>query len=58
VTENTGFDFACPAEVPTTPAPSAETLRLLRGAVAPMVAEVYPEFAKRVFRATALNSSS
>jgi glutaconate CoA-transferase, subunit B len=49
VIENTGFDFDRPAEVPTTPAPSAETLRLLRTVVAPMVAEVYPEFAKRVF---------
>ena len=53
VIDNTGFEFDRPAEVPTTPAPSAETLHLLRGTVAPMVAEVYPEFAKRVFGATA-----
>jgi glutaconate CoA-transferase subunit B len=51
VLENTGFDFDRPADVPTTPAPSAETLRLLRTIVAAMVAEVYPEFAKRVFGA-------
>ena len=49
VIDNTGFEFDRPAEVPTTPAPSAETLRLLRTTVAPMVAEVYPEFARRVF---------
>jgi glutaconate CoA-transferase, subunit B len=49
VIEHTGFEFDRPAGVPTTPAPSAETLRFLRAVVAPMVAEVYPEFAKRVF---------
>jgi glutaconate CoA-transferase, subunit B len=49
VLDHTGFDFDRAAEVPTTPTPSAETLRLLRSIVAPMVAEVYPEFAKRVF---------
>ena len=30
VIENTGFDFDRPAEVPVTPAPSAETLHLMR----------------------------
>ena len=49
VVENTGFAFDRPAQVPVTPAPSAETLRLMRNVVAPMIAEVYPEFAKRVF---------
>ncbi len=49
VTENTGFDFDLPADVPTTPPPSPETLRLLRTVVAPMLAEVYPQFTKRVF---------
>jgi glutaconate CoA-transferase subunit B len=49
VIDNTGFDFDRADDVPTTPAPSADTLRLLRTIVAPMVAEVYPEFAKRVF---------
>jgi glutaconate CoA-transferase subunit B len=49
VEENTGFDFDRPAEVPATPAPSAETLRLLREVVAPQLAEVYPEFAAKVF---------
>jgi glutaconate CoA-transferase subunit B len=35
--------------VPVTPAPSAETLRLMRETVAPQLAEVYPQFAARVF---------
>ena len=49
VAENTGFDFDRPADVPTTPAPSSDTLRMIRTIVAPMLADVYPEFAKRVF---------
>jgi glutaconate CoA-transferase subunit B len=53
VIENTGFDFdmpgSLPAQVPQTPAPSAETLRLMREKVAPQLAEVYPQFAKQVF---------
>ena len=46
---NTGFEFDRPPEVPVTPVPSAETLRLMRQVVAPEVAEVYPQFAARVF---------
>jgi glutaconate CoA-transferase, subunit B len=46
---NTGFEFDRPPEVPVTPAPSPETLRLLRQTVAPELAEVYPQFAARVF---------
>ena len=49
VAENTGFDFAKPVTVPQTPAPSSETLKLMREIVAPQVAEVYPQFAARVF---------
>jgi glutaconate CoA-transferase subunit B len=49
VSENTGFVFDHPTDVPVTPAPSAETLRLMRTVVAPMLSEVYPEFARRVF---------
>jgi glutaconate CoA-transferase subunit B len=51
VIENTGFEFDRPADVPVTPPPSAETLHLLRTAVAPMLAEVYPQFAAKVFGA-------
>jgi glutaconate CoA-transferase subunit B len=49
VIENTGFDFDRPDEVPLTEAPSAGTLKLMRETVAPQLAEVYPQFAQRVF---------
>jgi glutaconate CoA-transferase subunit B len=49
VVENTGFDFDRPAEVPETPAPSPDTLKLMRKTVAPQLAEVYPQFAAQVF---------
>jgi glutaconate CoA-transferase subunit B len=49
IVTNTGFDFERPADVPETPAPSAETLRLMRQVVAPELAEVYPQFATKVF---------
>jgi glutaconate CoA-transferase subunit B len=52
VIENTGFDFDRPATAPVTPSPSAETLRLMRTVVAPMLAEVYPQFAEKVFGVT------
>jgi glutaconate CoA-transferase subunit B len=49
VIEHTGFDFDRDDTTPITPAPSAQTLRLLRERVAPQLAEVYPQFAARVF---------
>ena len=49
VIEHTGFEFARPPQVPETPAPSPETLALLREVVAPQVAEFYPQFAAQVF---------
>ena len=49
VAEHTGFDFDRPADVPTTPSPSPETLRLLRTVIAPQLVEVYPKFAVDVF---------
>src|SRR4029077_20230617 len=49
VIENTGFDFDRPDDVPVTPVPSDEVLRLMRETVAPQLAEVYPQFAQRVF---------
>jgi glutaconate CoA-transferase subunit B len=49
VVEHTGFDFDRPAEVPITPAPSAQVLHLMRGVVARELAEVYPQFAAAVF---------
>jgi glutaconate CoA-transferase, subunit B len=58
VIENTGFDFDQQERVPVTPAPSAETLHLMRSIVAPMLAEVYPQFAETVFGVAAPVSSS
>jgi len=49
VIENTGFEFDRGERVPQTPPPSADTLRLMRETVAPQLAEVYPQFAQRVF---------
>src|SRR5689334_6068280 len=49
VVENTGFDFTRPPAVPQTPAPSPDTLALMREVVAPELAEVYPQFAAHVF---------
>ena len=49
VVENTGFDFDRPPAVPETPAPSPDTLELMRNVVAPQLAEVYPQFAAQVF---------
>lgn len=49
VREQTGFDFDHAKEVPVTPAPSDDTLRLMRRIVAPQLAEIYPQFAKTVF---------
>jgi glutaconate CoA-transferase subunit B len=49
VIENTGFEFDRPGDVPETPAPCGETLQLLREIVAPELAEVYPQFAAKVF---------
>ncbi|HEY6022845.1 MAG TPA: CoA-transferase [Pseudolabrys sp.] len=51
IIENTGFDFDKPDTVMETPAPSRETLKLMREAVAPQLAEVYPQFAAQVFGA-------
>src|SRR5262245_31058467 len=49
VVENTGFDFDRPQSVPETPAPTPETLTLMREVVARQLAEVYPQFAAQVF---------
>ena len=46
VKDNTGFDFAVPADIAETPPPDDGMLRLLRGTVKTQIAEVYPEFAK------------
>ena len=49
VRDETGFDCDMPDRVRETPAPDAETLRLMRERVAPELAGVYPQFAAKVF---------
>jgi glutaconate CoA-transferase subunit B len=48
VRASTGFDYDAPATVPATAQPTDEELQLLRGPVARVIAENYPEFARRV----------
>jgi glutaconate CoA-transferase, subunit B len=49
VNANTGFDYDAPAQVPATAGPTPAELELLRGPVAKVIAENYPEFARRVW---------
>src|SRR5688572_23830701 len=49
IRRNTGFDYDADAVVPQTPEPAAEELALMRGPVAKIIAEDYPDFAKRVW---------
>jgi glutaconate CoA-transferase, subunit B len=48
VLANTGFEFDLPDAVVETPAPSSETLALIRGPVGAAIAETYPRFAAEV----------
>ncbi len=52
VADHTGFEYDSPERVPETAAPDRETLRLLRETVAPELAEVYPQFTRKVFGAS------
>jgi glutaconate CoA-transferase subunit B len=45
VRDQTGFEFECPAQVPSTPAPVPELLTLMRGKIRGQIAETYPRFA-------------
>jgi glutaconate CoA-transferase subunit B len=49
VMEHTAFDFDRPGNVPETQLPSPEALKTMRERIAPQLAEVYPEFAAKVF---------
>ncbi len=51
VRANTGFEYDVPKNIPTTPSPTDEELALIRGPVARVIAENYPEFARRVWGA-------
>jgi len=46
IRNQTGFDYASPATVPTTAAPDAATIDLIRGRVLDELSESYPEFAR------------
>jgi len=48
IVKHTGFAFDRPDEVPTTAAPDAETLALIRGPIGAEIALTYPSFAARV----------
>jgi len=49
IRDNTSFDYDLAKPVAITPAPSTDTLELLRRRVAPQLAETYPQFAADVF---------
>jgi glutaconate CoA-transferase subunit B len=49
VRANTGFDYDTPAKVSATAGPTPAELELLRGPVAKVISENYPEFARRVW---------
>ncbi len=57
VRENTAFDYDMAKDIGETPPPSPATLKLLREAVAPQLAEVYPQFAAQVFGIKAVRSA-
>ena len=48
IRDNTGFDFDCPDDVPTTPEPDAKTLAAIRGPIKEEIAETYPRFAAQL----------
>jgi glutaconate CoA-transferase, subunit B len=54
VRDNTGFVFDAPDDVPPTPSPEAESLALVRGRIGREIAEIYPEFARRLAAAAAV----
>jgi glutaconate CoA-transferase subunit B len=54
---HTGFDYAG-TDAPTTPDPSAEDLRLLRGPVREHMTETYPAFCRRVWPAAATGKAA
>jgi glutaconate CoA-transferase, subunit B len=53
VLDNTGFEFDRPAQVPVTPAPTADELALMRGEIAAKIADAYPQFAAKLWGYTA-----
>ena len=56
VRDNTGFDFDVPEKTPETASPDDETLSLIRGEVAGIIADPYPAFARAMFGKTGSSS--
>jgi hypothetical protein len=56
VRESTGFDYDVSPSVRETEPPSAEDLKLLRGKVRQVIGADYPEFARRVWAAGAIDT--
>lgn len=54
VRANTGFSYDAPAQMPQTPEPTQAELQLLRGAVAKVISENYPDFGRRVWATRSL----
>ena len=48
IRDNTGFEFDCPAHVPSTLAPDASTLAAIRNRIRGDIAETYPHFAAQL----------
>jgi glutaconate CoA-transferase subunit B len=53
VRDCTGFEFDCPDNIAATPDPDPALLDVLRTKVSSQIAEVYPQFARRLFGAAA-----
>jgi glutaconate CoA-transferase subunit B len=57
VRASTAFEYDAPAQVPATSGPTEDEMALMRGPVAKVIAENYPDFARRVWgRDAALDS--
>lgn len=49
ILDNTGFEFDIPDNVPTTAAPPGDMLEMIRGPVANLLRDPYPQFVSQVF---------
>jgi glutaconate CoA-transferase subunit B len=49
IIEHTGFQFDCPEHVPTSAAPPADILNLMRTRIAALLSDPYPQFTAEVF---------
>ena len=54
--DNTGFEFDIPETVMTTREPETEWLCILNSFIGEQIAEIYPDFVKRVFNGVGYKS--